>query len=243
MNAQITRENAFNADNAAFAKFLKEEGVKGFSRVTKANRDAAEAALHAHFATLDAAASIVADKAEAAKNAEGATNAGTAPSAWAFPKSTDFTGDGGALVVAGDAVAGWDKVDTSTEDDEQKADGATEETDEEAAARIEAEANAEKEAEETEEAKAARKARAEARASNSLGVALSWRDPEVRQARLTRDGVSVTVEGVTSVYKSVAEAFRAHRLPFEKHIKFRLALKASRKEVFKHGDTDYVFEM
>lgn len=228
MNATITRENALNADNGAFAAFLKEQGIKGFSRVTKANRDAAEAKFKEHFAAIDAAAAQ-----EASKEQEGATNAGTEPSAWAFPKAEQFAASS-ALIVAGEGAA-------EVKPEEAKADGANPtETDEEAAARIEAEAAAENE---SDEAKAERKARAAARASNSVGVALSWRDPEVRTARLTRDGVSVTVEGVTSVYKSVAEAFRANRLPFEKHIKFRLALKASRKEIFKHGDTDYTFEM
>ncbi|WGN90765.1 hypothetical protein [Burkholderia phage vB_BglM_WTB] len=65
-------------------------------------------------------------------------------------------------------------------------------------------------------------------ASNSSGVASSWAVPEVREARLTRNGVRVTSpEGVTMEHKSVNEAFRFYRLPSSKHIRFRGMLKAA----------------
>lgn len=49
----------------------------------------------------------------------------------------------------------------------------------------------------------------------------SWKVPEVRAARSTRHGV--VVDGVE--YRSVAKAFLALGLPYEKHIKFRGELK------------------
>jgi hypothetical protein len=82
-----------------------------------------------------------------------------------------------------------------------------------------------------------------ARRSNALGVSLSWGNPEVRAARLIRDGVTVTVDGVTSAYPSVRQAFRAYRLPDSVHIRFRLKLKSSRKEVFNYKEVDYLFEI
>jgi hypothetical protein len=80
-----------------------------------------------------------------------------------------------------------------------------------------------------------------ARTSNAARVSASWADAGVAAARLTRDGVNVTVEGVCSSYKSVNEAFRALSLPVQKHIRFRLKLKASRAEVFEHEGKKYHF--
>ena len=70
------------------------------------------------------------------------------------------------------------------------------------------------------------------KAQNSAGVAASWTNSATRLARVTKHGVKVTFNGETKEYKSVAEAFRDLRLPFEKHIKFRGVLKASKKEAF-----------
>jgi hypothetical protein len=82
-----------------------------------------------------------------------------------------------------------------------------------------------------------------ARPSNAAGIAASWQNPGVAAARLTRNGTSVTVDGVTSEYKSVAEAFRALTLPVEKHIRFRMRLKASGAEIFEHGGKQYHFRI
>ena len=81
------------------------------------------------------------------------------------------------------------------------------------------------------------------RASNAAGVAASWADPDVLAARLQRHGVSVKVDGATTEHRSVREAFRAYRLPDSKHIRFRLALKASGKETFEHGGKKYAFTL
>ena len=77
--------------------------------------------------------------------------------------------------------------------------------------------------------------------SNASGVASSWADAEVAAARLTRDGVSVTVGSVTTTHKSTREAFRAYKLPDSKHIRFRLKLKTSRAEMFEHDGVKYYF--
>lgn len=226
----INAENVLNLDNVTLANFLKEQGVKGFSRVSKANRDAAEAAAKAFFAKVTGAEGATAGALETAR--EGVFH---------FPTAASAGATGTAVVVHPE---GWKSVEGGGSDAEAasatdaQTDAQTDgETEAEAAARIEAEAAAESG---TDEEKAERKARAAARASNSVGVALSWRNPEVRTARLTRDGVKVTdSEGNSFEFKSVAEAFRTLRLPFEKHIKFRLALKASRKEVI----NGFTFEM
>lgn len=81
------------------------------------------------------------------------------------------------------------------------------------------------------------------RASNALGVSASWSDPEVVAARLTRHGVLVEVDGASKEFRSVREAFRQHRLPDSKHIRFRLALKASKHETFEHNGKSYVFTL
>lgn len=91
--------------------------------------------------------------------------------------------------------------------------------------------------------------RSTAKASNSEGVAATWADAEVRKARLHRDGVEVKLDGkVIGQYKSTRDAFRANRLPDNKHIRFRLKLKeAHRKnggsETFEHNGKKYVFSI
>jgi hypothetical protein len=81
------------------------------------------------------------------------------------------------------------------------------------------------------------------RTSNAAGISASWLNPEVAAARLTRNGTSVTVEGVTTEHKSVAEAFRAFSLPVAKHIRFRMKLKASLAEIFEHEGKQYHFKI
>ncbi|MBC8640187.1 hypothetical protein IAG25_25480 [Caballeronia sp. EK] len=82
------------------------------------------------------------------------------------------------------------------------------------------------------------------KAANSTGIALSWIDPEVKAARLTRNRVKVSNNGTVTEFKSVAEAFRALKLPFEKHIKFRSRVKAAAGEpvFFEHKGLTYAFE-
>jgi hypothetical protein len=123
------------------------------------------------------------------------------------------------------------------ESDEQEQE--QEESEEEEAARMAAEAQAEGDRQATR----AQTSGSRARGSNSLGVALSWQDKEVRAARLTRDGVMVTVNGVTTGHQSVRAAFTAYGLPDPVHIRFRLKLKASRNEVFEFNGIKHVFHM
>ncbi|WP_050456015.1 hypothetical protein [Candidatus Burkholderia verschuerenii] len=78
---------------------------------------------------------------------------------------------------------------------------------------------------------------------NAAGVSRSWANEATRLARVTKHGVKVTFDGQTKDYKSVAEAFRDLRLPFEKHIKFRGLVKASGKEAFSHKDKLYLFAL
>lgn len=80
------------------------------------------------------------------------------------------------------------------------------------------------------------------RASNSAGVAASWKNPEVVAARLTRDGVKVSVDGAKPTeHKSTRDAFRHYRLPDSKHIRFRMKLKAEGNQTFEHNGKKYVF--
>lgn len=220
MNAiTITRANVLNLSNADLKNFLKSVGIE--ANVNRNTRDEAEAKAIAHFEKVTAS--------------EGATDGSKEPGAWVFPTAASMAAKNAVVVVAESAnPAGWESVDGGASENG----GEVEESEEDAAARIEAEAAAE-----NEEVKE-RKARAASRASNSEGVALSWRNPEVRTARLTRDGITVAdSNGVTQTFKSVAEGFRSLRLPFEKHIKFRLALKASRSEKIEKDGVIYTFTM
>lgn len=78
-------------------------------------------------------------------------------------------------------------------------------------------------------------------ASNSAGVAASWADPTVHAARLVRDGVSVTIGGNVTTFKSTRDAFRALRLMDSKHIRFRGILKAAGKATYTENGKDYHF--
>lgn len=105
---------------------------------------------------------------------------------------------------------------------------------------------AQKKAEETGEPVMGQK-KSDSKASNSDGVAASWADNEVRASRLKRDGVSVEMDGQNlGVFKSTYEAFRALRLPNNKHIRFRLKLKESFRDkgegaTFEHNGKKYEF--
>lgn len=82
------------------------------------------------------------------------------------------------------------------------------------------------------------------RASNAAGVSASWGNSEVREARLTRDGVAVSMEGASETeHKSTRDAFRHYRLPDSKHIRFRLKLKANGTETFEWNGKKYVFTL
>lgn len=87
------------------------------------------------------------------------------------------------------------------------------------------------------------------KASNSDGVAASWADSEVREARLKRDGVEVKLDGKSvGIFKSTRDAFRALRLPDNKHIRFRLKLKEAHREngesaTFEHNNKNYIFSI
>jgi hypothetical protein len=83
----------------------------------------------------------------------------------------------------------------------------------------------------------------DAKKSNAAGVSQSWSNAKVREARTTKHGVKVSFDGKTTEYKSVAAAFRELRLPFEKHIKFRLGLKASGAAHFENGGKLYAFAL
>lgn len=76
--------------------------------------------------------------------------------------------------------------------------------------------------------------------AHSRRVAETWKKPEVAEARRKRHGVIVdSVE-----YRSVAEAFRDLKLPMEKHIKFRMKLKAQAgKKIEEFGHIWEAFEI
>jgi hypothetical protein len=80
-------------------------------------------------------------------------------------------------------------------------------------------------------------------ASNSAGVAASWANAAVAEARLTRDGVTVTVNGKTTEHRSTREAFRHYRLLDSKHIRFRGKLKEAREAVYNENGVDYLFKI
>ncbi len=78
-------------------------------------------------------------------------------------------------------------------------------------------------------------------ASNAAGVAASWNDPAVAAARLTRDGVQVTIGDDVQTFKSTRDAFRALRLMDSKHIRFRGILKAAGRATYTENGKEYEF--
>lgn len=81
-------------------------------------------------------------------------------------------------------------------------------------------------------------------ASNAVGVGESWYDETVREARMKREGVSVTLpNGNVERFKSVAVAFKRLLLPLRSHIRFRLILKQDRAATFTHNGKAYAFEL
>ncbi|WP_154585780.1 MULTISPECIES: hypothetical protein [Burkholderia] len=81
-------------------------------------------------------------------------------------------------------------------------------------------------------------------ASNAVGVGESWYDETVREARLKREGVSVTLpNGNVERFKSVAVAFKQLLLPLRGHIRFRQKLKQNRVATFDHNGKAYAFEL
>lgn len=78
-------------------------------------------------------------------------------------------------------------------------------------------------------------------ASNSLGIAASWQDEAVKKARTTRNRVEVIHNNIREEHKSVRAAFIAYALPDEKHIRFRMQLKKSGREVFEYNGEKFEF--
>ncbi len=72
--------------------------------------------------------------------------------------------------------------------------------------------------------------------SASEAIAASWQDPQVRQKRSARHHVRVLwkEKGSKRVdeFRSVRQAFQELQLPLNKHIKFRVQLKAEGKKEF-----------
>lgn len=79
--------------------------------------------------------------------------------------------------------------------------------------------------------------------ANRESIARSWSDGSVKAARLTRNGVTVTVNGKVTEHKSVRAAFQAYSLPDSKHIRFRLRLKEERNCIFEHNNIQYLFQI
>ncbi|KWA08760.1 hypothetical protein WT37_24770 [Burkholderia territorii] len=81
-------------------------------------------------------------------------------------------------------------------------------------------------------------------ANNAIGVGESWHDETVREARMRREGVAVTLpNGNVEQFKSVAVAFKKLLLPLRSHIRFRLILKQDRAATFTHNGKAYAFEL
>ena len=81
----------------------------------------------------------------------------------------------------------------------------------------------------------------QARRSNAAGIAASWNDPDVREARLFRQGVVVQVGKKSAEFNSTHAAFEALGLPMSKVIRFRMKLKEAKKLTFEHAGKSYEF--
>lgn len=76
------------------------------------------------------------------------------------------------------------------------------------------------------------------------GLEATWADPDIRQRRQTRDGVTVEVEGAAArAYKSTRAAWDALDLPPAKCIPFRIKLKAEGSLVFENDGLCYLFKI
>lgn len=71
----------------------------------------------------------------------------------------------------------------------------------------------------------------------SLAIVQTWKNPDTKEKRSERHKVFVN----GNEYRSVREAFTKLGLPMNKHIKFRMELKAKGKLDFKHGDNVIAF--
>jgi group I intron endonuclease len=85
--------------------------------------------------------------------------------------------------------------------------------------------------------------RPEVKAKMAAGIAATWHDPAIKAARGECNGVSVTVDGVTSGHRSTRAGFAAYGLPDGSHIKFRKKLKAAGELTFTHDGRDYRFTL
>lgn len=70
-----------------------------------------------------------------------------------------------------------------------------------------------------------------------------WEVDAVREARLTRDHVQVSIEDVMApqTFRSVKAAFIALKLPLGIHIRFRMQLKEAGAKVLDHDGVSYSF--
>jgi hypothetical protein len=70
--------------------------------------------------------------------------------------------------------------------------------------------------------------------SRANAIAATWKDPSIAKARAQRTCVRVFdgFDQVVAEYKSTAEAFRRLGLPMNKHIAFRMSLKAAGSKTF-----------
>jgi len=75
--------------------------------------------------------------------------------------------------------------------------------------------------------------------TRSTSISESWNNAEIAAKRARRDNVEVN--GVQ--YRSVAQAFQKLNLPMEKHIQFRMELKASGASSIVSGDKTYNFQL
>lgn len=75
----------------------------------------------------------------------------------------------------------------------------------------------------------------------SAAIAQTWLDGDVAAKRMTRDGVTVLINGKVAEFKSTGAAFEALNLPMSKHIRFRMKLKAEGALVFEWVGQKYHF--
>ncbi len=81
------------------------------------------------------------------------------------------------------------------------------------------------------------------RRSNAAGIAASWLDNDIREARLYRQGVVVMIGKNAQEYNSTHAAFAALGLPMSKVIRFRMKLKEAKKLTFTHAGKNFEFSI
>jgi hypothetical protein len=212
-NAVIALNARIAAIGAEFDALVTRLAEENLStRARKALEKKSTAVMHERDALTAERDTLIAIELDAFENAESTVD--NAADGFRFPKASDFTAIAVVSASEAEAEAEAEAFDASEAEAEAKAEAGKPKAD---------------------------KPKNGDKKTLSEAIADTWKRPDVRAKRLTKDTVEVTVEGATVGFSSVWKAFESFGLPAEKHIRFRGKLKQSRAEVFEHDGVRYEF--